>query len=283
MFTVIYLGFFILVLGFLGHYVLQRLEDHSNKISTLAGMITSLASQLHLSRRDEQPKTTIPNNDLNDKKDHLPSVFNKVCVSEDGSDYDDDEDTDEEDEPTDDEYDKHSKNTKSKFDAHDEGLIPNSIEEYTTSPHNEVEEISVIKLNEPVFETSLGTPPPREVMDLFGLLTNNQHQGTSPLDHIFMRGFTNVIVTSSSSSTYSPEFVDIDGVEEKEEEKQASVENVSPIEYHTASPSSSFDVDQPLEKMTVEQLKKVIAEKGLSDRVSKKLKKSELINIIQGI
>jgi hypothetical protein len=280
MFSFIYLGFLLLVLGFFAHYIFHRFEEQNHKIKTLGKILTSITAEfkdiktmnnnqlfpnveeeleLQLNEEeeqevvivDEQENTkTSSNSNINStststniKKGGLETInTNTLCiVSDDDTDYEDDDGSDEESECEDEDEDS------------DNVLKCNFMQSTSGGGGGGV----------------VGRIDPFTLMSIFAGAGTSGFQGSEGVK----------IFTTAS---YHNSAFDIDeNVVETFEEVENVQENVEEnVEEEVQNVKEEENIITDYKKMSVEQLRKCVTSKGLTTKVSK-LKKMELVELLE--
>jgi hypothetical protein len=212
MLIIIYLGFILLILGFFANYFLQRLEDHSQKIATLANIASTLVSDIQ-STKQMSPPGPAPSSLPSSTPPSTPPTSNLtqehflISVSDDDDDDDDDGDDDDGDDDDDDDDDV---------------------------------DVDVV--------SSFRMVPLMDPIQILSMITGQQIKIEKQIEIEVLEE--------------SPDFVP---------------EN-SPVVVQE-EPSSPEKEPSFYRKLNVDQLRKLVTEKGLSSKVSK-LKKAELIELL---
>jgi hypothetical protein len=240
MFSIIYLGFFLLILGFLGHHILQRLDDHNHKIITLANIVTSLSQdfQRTLATSEKQHGIHIENIETDGCLENIYSKStSQIEVSEDGSDYDD----------ADADYETNDHNLSSIYsngNVHCMSFSDSGILNFTNEQNSQCD---------------------IEALKLFSILANNITRETNV-------GNTHNIVElhEDKDITEIRHFADIDDVQPSKESKHEDEEEEGEVGEETKGRKKKENVqetnEQPqiiqthqnLEKMTMDQLKNIL-------------------------
>lgn len=280
MFSFIYLGFLLLVLGFFAHYVFHRFEEQNHKIKTLGKILTSITTefkdfkdlkletdltedqvqklqQVHQLQQEQEEDEEDEDLKEEENSKHLDVNIlesintNSLCiVSDDDTDYEvDDEDTD-----TDTESDEEENNIKSVFKQG--GVVVGG-----GSGH-------------------VGRIDPLTLMSIFAgaeassIFTASFHKSAFDIDETIVEEVEEEVKVVEQ--VVEEEQVNVKEVLKTEQVKKEQVKEEEVKEEEEVVEQVELDY----KKMSVEQLRKCVSSKGLATKISK-LKKMELVELLE--
>ena len=278
MFSFIYLGFLLLVLGFFAHYIFHRFEEQNHKIKTLGKILTSITTELkdlkeNGNKYQEEDVVVDLNENVETDNDLKPTLLetintNNLCiVSDDDTDYEDD---DEEDDDNDDEEDK-----------------------------KDILRCQFMQQSGCGVGVNVGRIDPFTLMSIFAgtgvssgstgaFFTTSGNNSVSRNNSVFDSAFD---IDENIVENIDEELVEEEDDEEEEEEEQDEDEqeiNVlkngesvnENVNENVVEKVSNDILNSDYKKMSVEQLRKCVTSKGLTTKVSK-LKKMELVELLE--
>uniref|UniRef100_A0A6C0KVQ4 Rho termination factor N-terminal domain-containing protein n=1 Tax=viral metagenome TaxID=1070528 RepID=A0A6C0KVQ4_9ZZZZ len=246
------LGITLLLVGIVGMFFTQRLQEQNHKINSIIGLVTTMAEEMNYLRAKTAAN---PNIELNNKEGGSASEFASASKSEelllvsDGEDDDSDESDDDEDDEDDEDDDEE---TEAEAEQDDELL---DISEVKDSSEN-------VKL-----------------INIFSSLSNDEVE-ISNLNEIYDNA------DDDSSDSDSEELVSVSN----ETINLVELDSNTDIDINALN-SSLINRDEKVlsidlntvdyKKFSITQLRNIVSEKGLSDDPTK-LKKNDLIKLLEG-
>lgn len=284
MFSFIYLGFLLLVLGFFAHYIFHRFEEQNHKIKTLGKILTSLTSEI---------KDYKFFKDLKFESDLTEHQVKEVRQGE----------GEEEEEGEGEEEGEEEEEKGKEVEVED---LKIDLKEAVNSKHHDVNILESINTNslcivsdddtdyEEDEDDTESDDEENDIQSVFkqigvsngGVIGRIDRIDPLTLMSIFAGAEASMFTASYHKSAFDIDETIVEEVEEEviEEEQEVKEEQVvKEVEKEKQVVEEEQVVEQvelDYKKMSVEQLRKCVSSKGLATKVSK-LKKMELVELLE--
>jgi hypothetical protein len=291
---ILYLGFLLLVLVFFGHYFLQRLEEHNYKIMTLAEILTSISSDIQNIRvnkkqqeeplqADEEIKEILLTVDTNANHNLSDS---RIYVSDDEDDDDDvtDNDDDEDDEDENDVVNDDDTNTPIRL-VNIFGSLENQLFQFaenafavhvTTERQQQKRNVYEISQIDEEMGEGISNALSSENILSENILSENLSSGNLSYENLESDTLLSDTVSEQVQQVTLEQFLDEQTEQLNEQELGSDVHE----EQHVKEQGEDIKASTlNYKNYSVDQLKKLVTQKGLSTKVSK-MKKNDLIQLL---
>ena len=281
MFSFIYLGFLLLVLGFFAHYIFHRFEEQNHKIKTLGKILTSITTELkdmkEIGNKYQEEDEVVDLNENvetdNEVEEVKPTLLetintNNLCiVSDDDTDYEDDDEEEDDDDDDDDDEENKKDILRCQFMQQSGcgvGVNVGRIDPFT---------LMSIFAGTGVSSGSTGA-----------FFTTSGNNSVSRNNSVFDSAFD---IDENIVENIDEELVEEEEDDDKEEEHDEDEQEINVLKNVNESVNenvvekvSNEILNSDYKKMSVEQLRKCVTSKGLTTKVSK-LKKMELVELLE--